>query len=355
MQLPPPPPIATATTQVETWQVGAITCDGAPVAIVRAPAPAGAVGYGVPGRTQRVQYRFTIDATGRPLDVAADRTDWVPFGDDLAPALAAARFAPAARTGCAVAFTSREQPLALVPPPELFALVALAAGTPSAALRERIDAMGDCGRPYPTLSVRVFPDYPSLPKLPGAPSWTVTRFDISGAGRPVNIMTVGGIGNAALDRAATDALRRSRFRPGARHGCLWPTRIPGETLLAPPAPTEAAFRPAGATCPARLPFDRYPTLTYPPAWQRRSIEGWAMIGYDVAPWGQIGNVHVLAAEPAAAFGEGALAVIRSATKPAGTTGYVGCVDLVRFRIGDRAGLRIGGQPLPVPSDDVVLQ
>ena len=36
----------------------------------------------------------------------------------------------------------------------------------------------------------------------------------------------------------------------------------------------------------------------------RAIEGWAVIAFDVAPWGGTGNVRVVASEPAADFGFG---------------------------------------------------
>lgn len=67
-----------------------------------------------------------------------------------------------------------------------------------------------------------------------------------------------------------------------------------------------------------------------------------MIAFDVAPWGQTGNVRVLAAEPAAEFGDAAQQIIRGAVKPPSPTGYTGCVERVRYIIRD------GGTAEPPP-------
>ena len=73
-----------------------------------------------------------------------------------------------------------------------------------------------------------------------------------------------------------------------------------------------------------------PALVFRGGFLQRRVVGWALIGYDVAPWGQTGNVRVLAAEPAAAFGEQALNIVRSARKETADTGMTGCVTMVRF-------------------------
>ena len=181
----------------------------------------------------------------------------------------------------------------------------------------------------------------------------MTRYDIDAQGKPTRAATVAGSGNAALNRAAVDAIARSRFEAGARRGCLAPTGLRAAILPAPPAPEEDAMRPAGATCPVKLPNVRPPTLTMPDAYRKRSIEGWAIVAYDVAPWGATGNARVLAAEPTTEFGDWALGVVRSVTKPASNTGYVGCLDRVRFKMGDEAKLIVGGADV-VPDDVPIM-
>ena len=63
----------------------------------------------------------------------------------------------------------------------------------------------------------------------------------------------------------------------------------------------------------------------------RSIEGWADIAFDVATWGEIGNVRVLRAEPTDDFGEAAKRMIErsSAQKSAG---FTNCETRVRYRM-----------------------
>jgi TonB family protein len=73
-----------------------------------------------------------------------------------------------------------------------------------------------------------------------------------------------------------------------------------------------------------------PRLQFPAGFVQRRIEGWAIIAYDVAPWGEIGNVRVLRAEPADAFGYQARDIVRNARQGSSPTGRSGCVDLVRF-------------------------
>lgn len=339
----PPVPFVAPVAKLLTWRAEPARCGDATVASVAAPRPAAALTFGAPG-VQQLSYRFSIAADGRVRDIVKEPAAYVGGGEDIAPALAAARFAPGARTGCTVRFVADAVPVADAPMADVFAFAAR--GVTGGPVLARIRAAaGDCGKP-PALRLRAFPDFDRLPRTLGAAAWTVTRFDLDASGRPVAQSVAASSGDAPLDAAALDSVKRSRFANGVRHGCLLPTELRGATLPAPPAPEENAFRPAGATCPRDLPFDRQPTLTTPAAWQRRSIEGWAMVAYDVAPWGAIGNARVLAAEPAAEFGDWALNVVRYATKRTSGSGYTGCVDRVRFRIDDEEALRLSAPPPP---------
>ncbi|MEN3748956.1 hypothetical protein TPR58_17405 [Sphingomonas sp. HF-S3] len=73
-----------------------------------------------------------------------------------------------------------------------------------------------------------------------------------------------------------------------------------------------------------------PKLTFRPGFAGRRVEGWAVIGYDIAPWGKTGNVRVLAAEPAAAFGDRAREIATGARQAPSAAGRSGCVDMVHF-------------------------
>jgi TonB family protein len=224
--------------------------------------------------------------------------------------------------------------------------------TPTNVPREawlRVRAAGsDCIEPAPVPQLLAFPDFERLPEQTGERRWTMVGYDIGAGGKPVHIRTVGGTAGPALAAAGVSAIGRSRYERKARTGCLYPYWQRSRPIAAPEPPSQESLRPAGATCPDPLPYDKQPTLTFPQNYQRRNIEGWATVAFDVAPWGATGNWRVLAAEPAAEFGDWALTVVRGATKRPSITGYVGCVDRVRFRIADKVALIVADAALPPP-------
>lgn len=87
-----------------------------------------------------------------------------------------------------------------------------------------------------------------------------------------------------------------------------------------------------ANCPAKLPWTTGPSLVFPSAFLNRRVEGWAIVAFDVAPWGDVGNLRVLASEPAADFGTQAVALLRNGKKASGGQGHTGCVEKVRFAV-----------------------
>lgn len=312
--------------------------------------PQRALAWLLPNQPRTVAFDFRIDASGRPLSIVRATSAYVADAQDLAPALAATRFAPEAeRGGCTVTFTASGTTVAAAPIADVMAYSVFPTMPPGKPVWDRLRAAsGTCADPAPAVLLRAYPAFKTLPNQPGYPTWSMVGYDLDAAGRPRNLRTVAGSGTPALDRAARDAVARSRFEKGARTGCLYPYYKTATILAAPPAPEEASARPADATCPAQRDWVRPPVLTYPTAWQRRSIEGWAMVVYDVAPWGQTGNIRVLAAEPSAEFGEAATAMIRNATvKPAGV-GYTGCVDRVRYVIRKPGAPAPAAEAEPVP-------
>lgn len=348
---PPAPIIAipagssTLTFKQELVEIvpGAVTCDDEvvrPIAIER-PFPV-MVNSARGAIAQPSTLTFRIDPDGRPLGIAQAR-DAAPTGPrlyyntaDLAPALAASRF-PAGhpQQSCRISFEPRPVPSAEVP-------IALAQrylvsphtrqGT-DAALFRRIHPLDtnciDGGTPK--VRVRVYPDFEKISQPRGTWTYAMTSFDIDAQGKPVKVRIASSDGNVALDRASMEAVRQSRFAPEARHGCTYPYyRMPAEPLEAPVAPDKGMFVPATAKCAAEAKWAYIAPLVFPSGFLARRIEGWALIGYDVAPWGQTGNVRVLAAEPAAAFGEQALSIVRDARKGAADVGMTGCVTMVRF-------------------------
>lgn len=324
-----------------TWQVSEMLCGGERVAPVMPVQPYASAALGP--IEQRLAFR--IDADGRPLGIEGG-TEYG-AATDLAPALAATRFAAGERRDCTVTWRATRMPVAEAPVADVMAYTIFPSGPPSKAMWDRVRPVGTtCSEPPPRLRSRAYPDFEAIAQAPGTTSWSMVGYDLNAAGRPVRVRTLEGSGNAALDRASLRAVSETRFWNGGRTGCLYPYYRRGPILVAPGAPEPASVRPNGATCPAETGWDRKPVLRYPERYRRRSIEGWALIAYDVAPWGQTGNVRVLSAEPAAAFGDYAKRVIESASKPKSTAGYIGCVERVRFAMGGGEQARLAEAPPP---------
>lgn len=58
-----------------------------------------------------------------------------------------------------------------------------------------------------------------------------------------------------------------------------------------------------------------------------------MVSFDVAPWGEIGNVKVVASEPTEEFGTHAVQVIRTAKFDTAPSGVSDCIERVVFKPG----------------------
>ena len=351
--VPPPPvelfarsgaPHASATVQQQQlgrWMMSPVLCGGAAGSdltaqrVLRAPDPQRFIGWSGfnPRRTLTVE--FAIDPQGRPLSIGrriAGNVVYVPDAEDVIPALAASRFAPgAARTGCTATFTADLMPMASAPIEDVMAYSVFPTTAPPKAVWDRLRLPGaDCTGPAPDVRLRAFPAFKAMPDQPGYRTWSMAGYDLDRAGKPRHVRTIGSSGAPALDRGTREAVARSRFERGARTGCFY-SYFKNATILTPPvSPTEDEMRPADATCPHDHAWNRTPALVYPSPYLRRKIEGWAVIAYDVAPWGQTGNVRVLKAEPSAEFGDAAMTMIRNATFKDGGKGYVGCVDRVLY-------------------------
>lgn len=345
VQAPPPaPPVilehfgpGLAGEALTTWKAGEARCGGEPVRAERLETPYASVDWMPPTVTASTStLRFRIDADGRPIGIVPSVT----YGtfSDLAPALAASRFATGqARTDCVIDYTGTRTRIGDASLDALIGYTIFPLGRPSRAVWERVRPVGTCTEPPPALRNRAYPDFEAIPQAAGTTSWSMIGYALDAKGRPVRAHVVTGTGNVALDRASLQAVKDSRFAPGARTGCMYPYWRRGPVLSAPAPVDKDALRPKGATCPASIDWARQPVLSYPEPFRRRGIEGWAVIGFDLAPWGATGNVRVLAAEPAAAFGEQAVGIIRAASATRSTTGYIGCVERVRFAMGVPGG------------------
>lgn len=327
-----PPPVNAgqpAQRGLAVWMPGPVECDGgAIVAGEPIRRPLGAI---VSYRGERQEtVAFDIDASGRPISIVDQGRGFMP-ADDVAPALAVSRFPAQERKGCRVTYTMQVTPFETA---ELADLVSYSITQRSGRLPkeawERISGQGDCAQdPRPQPLVRAYPDFGKVEATPGVRDWALIGYDTDTKGKPTNVHAVMGTGNEVLDKAAAKAVSESRFTEGARSQCVYPYWRTPAVLPAPAMPEKGTF-PAGELCPKDSDWEKRPEIRFPAAYNRRKIEGWAIIGYDVAPWGGVGNLKVLAAQPSADFGKQALSLMGSAKRKVGTQGASNCVQAFRF-------------------------
>lgn len=345
LPVPPPPPVIVSVPQspwrpgeraLISWTPGEVRCGGAVVAGGVVRRSLGRLEYAAQRAPEQVSYRFVIDASGRPLSLMRQSGNGNMFSLDVGPALAASRFPEGApRQDCAITYLSRAWPLEMAPVEDLVSYTITPTGSPLP--REgwaRIRAAGTCASaPRPQALLRAFPDFARVAGTPGVRDWSLVGFDTDKDGVPVRMKTLHTTGNAALDAAAAKAVGESRFTGGERTGCLYPYWKAAEKLPAPPVPEEATLRPEGSSCAAKPKWDSRPVLVFPDAWRRRAIEGWAIVSYDVAPWGAVGNAKILASQPSEDFGRQAVTIVQSGRAVASAQGATGCVETVRFVMG----------------------
>lgn len=349
---PPPPPrssthLAAPVVQTPPFRPHLVDYDGAtaqcggrivaPLAAVAPFTQVARIGIEPP---RAYEMGFTIGEDGRPLGItqrvaASGPRGYVP-GNDLAPALSLWRFpASAAGAACTMIFTPRSVPLDRAAPADLYRVAALRMTNPSEfeTVMRHIRQSGDCAGPgRPRMLLRAFIDNRRIPQTPGVPSFAVASFDVDADGVPRNPGIVASDGNRVLEGAASDAAGRSRYVGNApRTHCTIPfRRAATDPVPAPSMPPKSEY-PAG-NCPDTIRWARPLTQQFPDAFRRRAIEGWAIVRYDLAPWGATGAVTVLASEPAAEFGEHARRMIIAASAEPAPSGAQGCIARVQYRM-----------------------
>ena len=282
-----------------------------------------------------VLVQFRIDENGRPLGIKREVGTHASIGtDDVTAALAASRFAAGkARFGCTIKYVPKVNAIEEAPLADAFEYSVFPTSGRSQAVFDRVKPVGsDCFNDRPKILLRAYPDSKKTVSASGRFDWSMTQFDINHDGKPVAAQTIAGSGNQSLDEASVAAVRKSRFGNEAKMVCLYPYWHAPEKLAAPETPENEAFRPENATCPLDVKWATRDAATYPNRFNRRNIEGWATIIFDVAPWGATGNVRIAAAEPATEFGEAGAAVIRLRKVENGGQAMIGCVERVRFRM-----------------------
>ena len=179
-----------------------------------------------------------------------------------------------------------------------------------------------------------YPDFDTIPQAPGTASFVTLSYDIDAAGKTRHVRIVESDGNAALDGAAIAALRGNRFNDRQpKVGCVthFYRRAPAEG----PAPTFDWKKPENADCKLGE-WIRKPNTVFPVNYGRRGVSGRAVLSFDVAPWGAIGNIKVIASEPGSAFGEAARNALANAMQAPSSRGSTGCTQTFSFNWRDNS-------------------
>lgn len=352
----PPPPVSVrggamaGQAQVLQIPTAEATCGDAPVQAVYAePLRIEAVGQARP--KSAVTLAFAIAADGRTRDIRPAPASADPIAEIVVSshdvsteaeqaALAVWRFPAEARSDCRLTVRYAAAPIGSADKDALLRYFALTRG--QNPTRDAVSARlggrgGDCGgarrrerRPrtlqYPDLKIgRAIP--------PGGTAWSVARWDLDAQGRPQAVETLGSSGDAAFDAETRRAVSASLMEEGAPlKGCVASFYRRGPSLPAPAMPS----RPDDPlqTCPAEV-SARFQASngreTYPRAFVERGVEGWAVVRFDLATWGQVGNVAVVEAQPAAAFGDSGRRTVQSARITPSFDPAVRCVIPVRYR------------------------
>ncbi|GGO90082.1 TonB family protein [Stakelama pacifica] len=340
-----PLPPRSAEQRLITYTSGEVRCEGSAVVPVwREPVVpnAGYIGSSRDPDMAPLAIAFRIDAQGRPLAIhPQNATAAARQPNDVTAALAVWRF-PAGHSlrGCTVTFVPQAYRPDAAPQIEAMRYAALPNMTGGRGINVwRSFALPDsnCDDVRPTRLTTVYPDFARIDQVPGRLSVSFYRFDVDRRGVPEQVSLMDSTGNEELNRAGAKALKQWRFtKAQAYRGCryfFWRGRTP--QLAAPDLPETLIA--SAATCPKMGDWTYLPALAdyFPPAFNRRGIEGWAVVRFDAAPWGQTGNVEVVASEPASAFGEAAKRLVAQARLPQSDALRVGCVERVRFKMPDR--------------------
>jgi TonB family protein len=348
----PPQPLAPArqaelsAMRIASFRAGPVRCGGFEKVPIRAVTPlptAAAVAEPEP-----IRFRFRIDQEGRPLGIRQIGGPANPALDisDLAPALVAWRFEPGAgQTDCEIAFTVQLDTVEGADEALIYRYAALGrmqipGGNGGALIGQafaRLRPSGSTCTADPVPRAPIDLRFQSIPEFPGGMSYSFFSYDVDGQGRPVHIRLLNSSGNRLLDMEADVAIGRARFPPRPRTGCLY--YFYRVSTRAVPAPTEppADVPATSAACADDIPRQvaAHFRMRYPVEFMRRPAEGWVVFSYDVATSGELGNIRIVASEPAARFGEEvsrAAAEVRVSAIPGAQRG---CVQRVRFLLSRR--------------------
>lgn len=357
-RLTPIPQVAhVAPPAILSWDADPADCGGKPVVPVTAPVPDAtvvaqppvAIGK-PPAAARRVVLGFDIAADGRTQSIAPI----LPTGDAAYPlatlpiaALAATGFphgTPAA--GCRIAYRVHETSLPDAPLPLVVAALGQADAGPFAdMMKRRVSSDGTCPTQGPQALTITVPQLAAIDGLTYDDIFAIV-FDVDAAGGVRNIRDVVQPRSQAVKGELARALAGTKFAPVAYTGCTLVGIVPRrKPLSAPDRDARLLARPNGSTCipgvQARLTIDNVP---FPHDLQRRAVEGWAIVSFDVQADGSTENVFAVAAQPAATFGLAARALVEASRlrAPMGVP-MRGCVVPISYRLDDNRdeGVHLG--------------
>lgn len=311
----------------------------APRIFSEAPRPPGAPPAAAPAALPPDVLTFAIDGEGRPLSISRSvRSDGlvvISGGPDIdvQAAFASWRFPRRALSDCEFVVHSRRVRLGDAAPAQVaHALVSGDNRRLAPAIRRALSRPGDACETTPRLESAAAPNRRRGGTAPGGRDWAAVRFDIDETGATKAIEPLASSGDDEWDAEVARAVAETTFGAGPRRGCIVGFSRAGDDLPAPfPPPDVGELNRCSAEQRARLKLDR---LTYPEAFSKRAIAGWAIVRFSLASWGAVGGVEVLEAQPASAFGEAATRLIRSGSVEPGPDHAAGCVDRVIFRMPD---------------------
>ena len=175
---PPPPPPSDALPEAQrsrfvSFVARPVTCGVSTVTPTAIEQPMPSTDYAfrpVDIGRGAISLTFTIDATGRPIDIASSSRDLPDEIDvsDVMPAFATWRFAPGtSRRGCRVAFAIDDRPVTAASPAAAMRYLALQGGD-RPIFERTIPSGSTCFTPNaPPELVRVWPDFETIPQRPG--------------------------------------------------------------------------------------------------------------------------------------------------------------------------------------------
>ena len=352
-RLPPPPLPAGARPPSELVSFappsGTVTCKDRQLTVIESapfrsriwqtwapPVSTGPATPAIPRPPASEAYVFSVDDEGAVIDLkrAATAASWQP--DEQAATLATWRFAPGApATGCRLDLAPTVSALDDAAPAKLFEMIALEGRNTPTVVRETVSKWGDCGQaPRRRPHVVVYPDLRAFDDKSIAPAWAAITYGIDAAGAMRDVSIVAQGGDTAFADAAAAAMAETRSYPGPpRHGCYATFSASPRSTPAPKRPESKSFRRPGDACEVTQAALNIPeTKLYPPVYAARKVGGWAILRFDVAPWGAVGNVEVLASQPSDAFGVAARNLVANARPTPPATGYRGCIVPVLYAV-----------------------